>query len=312
MGYVEDFFEKIDLATINRFVAEKMSEDLHIEFKAPRNRDEAKRPLAKAVSAFANADGGVIIWGVERKGNLCEPRPIANAAAFREQLEDLTGQAVSPPALGVSSVLILEEAEGGYIKTLVPASDLTPHMAMFGDNRYYRRSGGNSRAMEHYELEDMFGRRPKPKLSLLHELEQGEGGGGHTNIKVVLALSNSGRGVARSVSLWVQKQGGEKYRSEWGVYSPPGTVSFRRAPAWPTGGQGGDCFFSDAGLVIQPDMRCAVAAMNIRVSEKDNTVPDLVVSYHISAEGVLGVRGTYTVPGQSLLAKARPYFRSST
>jgi len=135
MGYVEDFFDEIDLAMIKRFTAEKMSEDLHLEFKSPRNRDEAKRPLARAVSAFANADGGVIIWGVEKKGNLCEPRPIANATAFREQLEDLTGQAVSPPALGVRSVEILEGAESGYIKTLVPASDLTPHMAKFGENR---------------------------------------------------------------------------------------------------------------------------------------------------------------------------------
>jgi hypothetical protein len=39
-------------------------------------------------------------------------------------------------------------------------------MAKFGQDRYYKRSGDTFRRMEHFDLEDMFGRRPRPKLEL--------------------------------------------------------------------------------------------------------------------------------------------------
>jgi hypothetical protein len=312
MGYVEEFFEKIDLATINRFVAENMSEDLHLEFKAPRNRDEAKRPLAKAVSAFANADGGVIIWGVERKGNACERRPIADAARFKEQLEDQTGQAVSPPAPGVRSGLIPEAADRGYVKTFVPGSDMTPHMAKFGDNRYYRRSGSNSHAMEHYELEDMFGRRPKPKLALFHELEQSGKMGdpdhpSSVEVRVDIGIENSGRGAARFASLWfeVAADSGE-YELDWRAYkTQPCYFGFNQAPLAPVEQTRGWYFASDAGLVIHPGMRCKVTAFNISVPSGVVMVPDLTIDYQLSAEGMVAVQGTYSVWGGDVHSAAR-------
>ena len=39
-------------------------------------------------------------------------------------------------------------------------------MAKLGENRYYKRSGDSFYQMEHFDLEDMFGRRRKPKLKM--------------------------------------------------------------------------------------------------------------------------------------------------
>ena len=39
-------------------------------------------------------------------------------------------------------------------------------MAKLGEDRYYKRSGDSFYRMEHFDLEDMFGRRPKPLLTL--------------------------------------------------------------------------------------------------------------------------------------------------
>ena len=38
-------------------------------------------------------------------------------------------------------------------------------MAKAGEDRYYKRSGASFYRMEHFDLEDMFGRRLKPKLN---------------------------------------------------------------------------------------------------------------------------------------------------
>jgi len=58
-------FESITLDTIRDFVKNEEAEDLHLDFKifagSGKFSDEEKRSLAKALSGFANSDGGFII-----------------------------------------------------------------------------------------------------------------------------------------------------------------------------------------------------------------------------------------------------------
>jgi hypothetical protein len=51
----------------------------------------------------------------------------------------------------------------GYIKCLIPASDKTPHRCM-RSREYYRRTTEGFYRLQHFDLEDMFGRRPRPTL----------------------------------------------------------------------------------------------------------------------------------------------------
>ena len=50
-------------------IAEQVEESTHIEFKRGINKDDGnwRSELAKDISAMANSDGGVIIYGVEEK-----------------------------------------------------------------------------------------------------------------------------------------------------------------------------------------------------------------------------------------------------
>ncbi len=51
----------------------------------------------------------------------------------------------------------------------IPKSDATPHMANAKGSyqrRYYRRTADSTLPMEHYELQDMFGRRPHPLIDI--------------------------------------------------------------------------------------------------------------------------------------------------
>lgn len=164
-------------ADVQRLAAEQEPESLYLEFKEKRDRRDDRlhendsQGFAEALSGFANSDGGVLLLGMATKkhgGSIDkadEVKPITNAERFCGRLKSYVLAATSPPADGVSLEFIPESGADGYVKCLVPPSDRPPHMAM-PDRRYYRRSIDYFRSMDHFELEDMFGRRPRPALQL--------------------------------------------------------------------------------------------------------------------------------------------------
>jgi len=66
-------------------------------------------------------------------------------------------------------------------------------MAKLGENRYYKRSGDSFYRMEHFDIEDMFGKRRKPKLELYAFVK------GQKNLtNIVIGIKNNGRGTAKA------------------------------------------------------------------------------------------------------------------
>jgi hypothetical protein len=158
-----------------------------------------KENFSKCLSAFANSDGGVLVWGVktdhrDQVDRAADCRPFAEPEKFRARLQDYLLAATQPPVDGVSLAVVSAHRGAGFVKCLIPASDKPPHMA--SDNKYYRRTSNGSRQMEHIELEDMFGRRQRPVLKLRIALAQ-------TMYRDVpcelleLGLLNEGRAVAK-------------------------------------------------------------------------------------------------------------------
>ena len=59
------------LAEIDRLIRDAVQEDLHLDYKESPAIDQGKRhEIAKDVSAFANSDGGILVYGVAEKNNL--------------------------------------------------------------------------------------------------------------------------------------------------------------------------------------------------------------------------------------------------
>jgi hypothetical protein len=75
-------------------------------------------------------------------------------------------------------------------------------MAKGGVDRYFKRSGAGFYRMEHFDIEDMFGRRKKAKLVLKPVIVRGGGSDGPQgrtlDLQVVLGIENTGRGSAKS------------------------------------------------------------------------------------------------------------------
>jgi hypothetical protein len=163
------------------------------------NRD-GRRYLAKCISGFANSSGGIVVWGVDARRN---DQGIDCASASAEitpvrllltRLNEHTGQATSPMVDGVQHKVLETGPDAGYAATFVSESTSGPHMAKLGEDRYFKRSGDRFYRMEHFDLEDMFGRRQKPDLHLSAVLMEGLG---DERERVAFSFRNTGRALAK-------------------------------------------------------------------------------------------------------------------
>lgn len=202
MTLVEQF-EVLDADGIRRFVETKQEENLQLEFKTISDADfkqrDDRKNLAKSIAGFANSSGGTIIWGVKaRKIDGIDAahaiNPIEPVQQLVARLNELTGQATSPIVDGIRHKAIPLEGTSGCAATLVPESLAPPHMAKLGEDRYYKRSGSSFYVMEHFDVQDMFGRRSKPdlELSMYYDLPSN----GMEGYEVKFTVINKGRSSA--------------------------------------------------------------------------------------------------------------------
>jgi predicted HTH transcriptional regulator len=62
-----------NIADVQKMIQDQVQENIHLDYKrsaAIRRGSRERDEIAKDVSAFANSDGGVLIYGVEEKDQL--------------------------------------------------------------------------------------------------------------------------------------------------------------------------------------------------------------------------------------------------
>jgi hypothetical protein len=163
----------------------------------------------KALSAFANAEGGTIIWGLFAKPRdknepdlIVEERPIEKVTKAKTDFDSITGKVVARRIVGVQNKVVYtdKEKDTGFVVTYVPKSDEAPHRVegeKTGSRRYYRRHGNGSYEMEHYELEEMFGGKTRPKLKVVVLYWFEDTGRNEKKCLIKLGLKNVGMSVAK-------------------------------------------------------------------------------------------------------------------
>jgi schlafen family protein len=245
MALLNDF-EAIDLDAIRAFVAGGREEDLHLDFKNVQDSAlgaDDRKNLAIALSGFANSDGGIIVWGVDARPNAqgidCATalRDIPNAQQYLARLNEFTGRLVSPLVDGVAHKAIPTTGAQGFCVSIIPTSDIGPHQAKGREDRYYKRSGSAFYRLEHFDLEDMFGGRRRPVLSVRLIPER-------DGASRLVAVRNDGRGVAKSPYLGIEVPRG--FRASGHGFDGNGRFGLRNI-----GQHGAWCLFGgDAGAVI--------------------------------------------------------------
>lgn len=307
-----DLFDALSVTHIEEFVAAKREEDLRLDFKTASRSDlsasDDRKNFAKALSGFANSSGGLVIWGVlAKRANPNAPdcatelRPVDDALLFVTRLNEYTGMFVRPLVDGVRHKTILRDGTTGFAVTLIPESDAGPHMALGGEGRYYKRSGASFYPMEHFDLEDMFGRRRRPHLEISMRVRPtgAIASGGATirkNGQLVIAARNVGRGSARE--LYLSLHVAAPYRlAQYGLDG-----SGRETLVRLHGGDDPQTYKLAAPphFVIHPGAEYDIAALDVSASI-GSTPPDVQLSYEHAAEDLPLKKGSLRFPGQDLL-----------
>lgn len=307
---LHDRFEALDLAAIDAFLTDRQEENIHLDFKTANpqlGRDDRKN-LAEAISGFSNSEGGLIVWGVEARQNqegvdcACEKSEISPLSLFLSKLNQYTGDAATPIVDGVQHKKIVAPNDRGFAVTLVPTSDGGPHMAKLGVDRYMKRSGSQFLKMEHFEVNDMFGRRKRPVLRLgWRATITTRIGNGDVHFRVVLGVENLGRGSAAAPFLSLRIE--PPYRlSQYGLdgshrHGLPRLVSGRDTPEVQFGGM--------ADVVIHPGILHEVTAIDGYLGSAQENIDDLVIDYSVAAEDIRVHSDILRVSGADLVAAIR-------
>jgi hypothetical protein len=206
------FFDSLRTeADLDNLAQTQREESLYLEFKEKHERatpdlhENDRKNFSKAVSGFANADGGILIFGmatakgadnIDRANGL---RAIRQHQRFRASLLSSVLNTTQPVVDSVRIEAIPAHGDEGYVKCLIPPSIKPPHRAMLAGREYWVRTSDRHRRMEHFELEDVFGRRLRPSLRLALELRVRPDPDPYEELH--FAFLNEGRGVAKHAGL---------------------------------------------------------------------------------------------------------------
>lgn len=163
MSLPENILE-IEQSHLELLIADETPEGPHLDFKRALPdawNDKAKHDLASDASAFANAGGGYLIYGLKEDAKGCADELVAlkfNQDADTMRMESILRDGVEPrmPGCRVRPVTVVVNGEQGFaVVVQVPQSWARPHRVKTNQH-FYLREGKQSRPLDVPEIRSMF------------------------------------------------------------------------------------------------------------------------------------------------------------
>ena len=305
MAAFDDLFKHLQsLTTLKALIG--TTEDLHLDCKTwPANDNDAQKVLAKALCGFANADGGVIVVGLEAKSgpNKDDPDviqralPVTDALAVKSRIENLVGQLVEPPPEGVQVEPVFEipGQPAGFVLIAVPATEGLPCRSR-KDWKFHQRISAGTYPMEYFQIADMFGKRRRPLLKIY--LEDGE----TTRMQDIadrsftVGIENRGRGVAKFPNICFPMVPGINI-NHFGI-DGNGGFGLPRRPTEP------ELIMFGGGVdhVIYPGMTLKIAVLTQRERRINgrSVFDEFTLKAELAADDCPSVKDSATLPERSL------------
>jgi Schlafen, AlbA_2 len=137
-------------------VAQKAQESLHLEYKDSRALlEKSLLEVSKDVTSFANADGGVIVYGIREKDHVPEriDDGLTSSEMTKERLEQIILSNTAPKV--DCHIEQIQIASGRWAFSVsIQKSFRGPHQDRH-TKRYYKRRNFVSEPMEDYEIADV-------------------------------------------------------------------------------------------------------------------------------------------------------------
>jgi hypothetical protein len=259
------FFEEVknyptgSFAYIENLIATRAEENEWREFKGAHhlttNKDKHTNLLeiwSQALSAFANANGGVLIWGIDALKMVAERASyVVDVHLLASKLRDKILTAVEPFVPGVEILPVPRDGSSeGFVVCLIPQSKHAPHQAAWPYRQFFLRCLDGSHPCPYAVLKKLFYPTSCPVLV--------------PNSKLTVSRSDDGFPVL-SGSLWVKNQGNASAHDIFFMFG--GDANLYPAPWWEGVPGMMNAFRSDH--VIHPRQTLHVAA-----NVQKNFLPD--------------------------------------
>ena len=187
---------------LQALITNKVEESTALDYKQREAllKADAKKDLSKDVSAFANAAGGILVYGMIEENHL--PRNIDEGYLptdiTKEWLEQVIQGNIRPRINGVHiNPVRLETTHAGnvaYVVTIPQGS--TAHQA--SDLKYYKRFNFQSVPMEDHEIRDVMSRLRHPLIEPIFSYKVLSRGDIHEYM-LLITLRNIGATRARDI-----------------------------------------------------------------------------------------------------------------
>jgi len=156
-------------------IENQVEENLNLEYKSAQALEKHQTKtveVSKDISALANADGGIIIYGMkednEQKHLPKELDPIRRNDFPKEWLEQIINDKIRP-RIDNLKIHPIEIADNEVIYVVEVGKSNTAHQA--DDKRYYKRFNFQSVPMYDYEIRDVLNRQKHPKIELAFDFD---------------------------------------------------------------------------------------------------------------------------------------------
>jgi predicted HTH transcriptional regulator len=162
--------ENYDIEFIESLIKNEIEESINVDFKsagALSKLDAKKKEISKDISAFANSNGGIIIYGVDEINHKASELSFIDGNEFtKEWLEQVISSTIQRniPDLKIFPIRKEGKIEKSIYVVQIPESYEAPHIAR--DKKFYKRYNFESVAMEEYEVRNLYGKKIKSKLIL--------------------------------------------------------------------------------------------------------------------------------------------------
>jgi len=157
---------------LQSLIDNKIEESTTLEYKSSfaKNNAKWKEELAKDVSAMANSNGGIIIYGIREKDGKNghsipeELLPISNSEMSKDQLSQLLTSHIQPIIEDLEITYIPYDEHSGCYVVNVPKC-ITAHQNRL-THIYYMRRNSTVEAMEDYQIRDVMNRSKHPIIDI--------------------------------------------------------------------------------------------------------------------------------------------------
>lgn len=138
------------LEDINQLINARIEENLTLEYKKKLGNNNE---IAKEVCAFANSEGGTLIYGVDSKDRIPTSLSWIEGDNVEERIQNVVSTYIQPTLEGVC---VFRYPKPNDLKQAVFVVEVpkSPHMPHMSNHRYYKRRGSISSPMDHDEVKN--------------------------------------------------------------------------------------------------------------------------------------------------------------